>query len=162
MSSLIFREYLHADNIFVSDALYELEKIERDAITSLKIDDDFNQKISLWITQLHSTPSNLIIMAEINQQVCGFIIAIVEVQNNQFTQYKTHGLIQAIWVEPGQRQKGIGKALVKQALDSFAEFRIPYCDIAFHPDNKTAKTFWEKMGFNKAQVTARKFLLQKL
>jgi flagellar hook-associated protein 3 FlgL len=27
-------------------------------------------------------------MAEINQQVCGFIIAIVEVQNNQFTSMK--------------------------------------------------------------------------
>jgi len=158
METFNFRDYQQADNTFVSNGLCQIEKVERDESTSLKISEDFKSKISIWVEQIDSTPSNLIIIAEKSHQICGFIIALVEIQPNQFTQYNTHGLIQAIWVEPEQRKNGLGEALVKQALDSFAEFKIPYCDIAYHPDNKAAKQFWKKMGFNQSQTTARKFL----
>jgi len=158
MNPVNYREYNNQDKSFVIAGLCEIEKLERDQTTSLIVADDFPQKIALWVDNIDASPSNLIIILEKHAKACGFIIAIVESQPNHFTQFNMHGLIQALWIDPSQRNKGLAAALVKQALDSFAEYKIPYCDIAYHPQNQPAKKFWAKMGFTNAQITSRKFL----
>ncbi len=161
MNKIHFREYKSDDKQFISEGLIAIEVLERDKQTSLTLSDNFQQQISQWVEIVNSIPSNLIIIAEIDAKPCGFVIGIVEPQQNQFTAYKIHGLIQALWVTPENRQQGIGEMLVKEVLSAFAEFNVPYCDIAYHPNNKPAQKFWEKIGFIQAQATSRKFLQTK-
>ncbi len=158
MKNLNFREYQTDDIQFVADGLNAIEKIEKEKITSLNLTEDFSHQLKLWIETISKQPATLIIIAEKENAAVGFVIAMVQPQANHFTNYNHHGVIQAIWVDPKVSHQGIGTQLVSQVLDSFAEFKIAYCDISYHPKNSVAKSFWKKLGFIDAQVTARKFL----
>ncbi len=158
MDELNFREYLPADNAFVSEGLCAIETLEKNPLTSLATVDNFAETISGYLSKISQQPATLIIIAEKNNQPCGFAIGIVEPQSNPFTSFNMRALIQAVWVKPDCCRKGIGKSLVEELLASFSEFEVPYCDLAYHPNNKTAQKFWENLGFTNAQITARKFL----
>ncbi len=152
------REYQDKDLDWVLSGLIDIHETEQDPLNALNIANDFQEQLTEWLKNLTSHPATLLIIAEQNNQSCGFILGMIELQANSFTTYTHHGLIQAIWIKDRYRRKGIASMLVKEMLNSFNEHQIPYCDIAYTPTNKTSIQFWEKMEFIPAQITARRFL----
>jgi len=57
------------------------------------------------------------------------------------------GYIYHLAVDVNHRLKGIGKQLVKQALESFSKNDIHKVGIVIYRDNYEGNLFWEKLGF---------------
>ncbi len=143
---------------YVYQGLLDIHCLEKDNLTELEEADDFKFQIKNWLQQVSNQPASLIIIALKDDQAVGFIMGMVEPQTNQFSRYKLHGLIQALYVNPNHRRQGIGQQLVEQLEMAFIEHRVPYCDLSYHPKNITARKFWKKLGFIPAQIISRKFL----
>jgi len=154
----IFREFCADDQSFVLNGLMAINTLEKDAETELTVSAEFKTELLLWLDSISNQPASLIIIAVEKAQPIGFILGMVEPQNNNFSIYPLHGLIQAIFVIEGFRRKHIGSALIKEIITAFAEHHVPYCDLSYHPKNSIAKDFWCENGFIPAQITSRKFL----
>lgn len=155
---ITFTEYSDKFKHFVVQGLLDIHRIEKDTRTDLKVSDDFDFQIEQWLQNVIQQPASLIILASKNSQPVGFIMGMVEPQNNSFSQYNLHGLIQAIFVPKANRRQHIGQQLVDEMLSSFNEHCIAYCDLSYHPQNAVAMKFWERQGFIPAQIISRKFL----
>lgn len=57
------------------------------------------------------------------------------------------GIISHTAVAPEKQRQGIGRALVKAALESLAAEGIAKVNLVVFSRNKDGNTFWEKMGF---------------
>ncbi|WP_447893847.1 GNAT family N-acetyltransferase [Vreelandella sp. GE22] len=57
------------------------------------------------------------------------------------------GFIQHLCVAPGEREQGIGRALVKRCLDGLKEEGIHKSHLMLLVDNAAGKRFWENLGW---------------
>lgn len=57
------------------------------------------------------------------------------------------GMIFDLAVEPAWRRRGVGRALVDQAVEHFRRKGIGYVQVNFDPGNDSASGFWPAQGF---------------
>jgi len=152
------REAQTQDVKFLLQGVEQIQILEKDNKTDLKLSTNFNQEIEKWLLDLIEMPAGLVIILNVSGEDCGFIIGLVEPQHNNFSDYSMHGIIQALFIKDEYRRKKMGSLLVNELISSFKEHQIQYCDISYHPQNQIAKQFWSQLGFIDAQIIARKML----
>jgi ribosomal protein S18 acetylase RimI-like enzyme len=92
------------------------------------------------------SPTNLILVAEINGKVVGYIWGYIEtIMKNKI------GKIQELIVTSRQRGKGIGKELIKNMLDFFKGKKCIISEIEVFVDNLSTIQVYEKVGFKKRE-----------
>jgi len=52
-----------------------------------------------------------------------------------------------LFVDPAQRNRGVGESLVNEALAWFRSRRVEKVDLYAHMRNEMGLRFWKKMGF---------------
>lgn len=117
--------------------------------------DDYDKVYSLWMSCVGMGLNNLDDSKEgiekflnRNPYTCfvsldnNKIIGVIMVGNDG-----RRGYIYHTSVHPDYRMKGIGKALVSEALDSLLKLGINKVALVVFERNKTGNEFWEKMGF---------------
>lgn len=96
------------------------------------------------------SPTNLILVAEIDDKVVGYIWGYVEI----IMKHKI-GKIQELIVTSKQRGKGIGKELIKRMLDFFKEKKCIISEIEVFVENLPTIKVYEKAGFKKKEYKMR-------
>lgn len=131
-----------------------------DKSLELPFTENISEQIREWLKNLVTDNNSLIIIAvdEVLDTPKGLIIGYLQLQPNEFTIFNMHGIIQMVWVEKDQRQKGLAKQLVIHMEDTFKNLQIAYCDIQFSDNNMEAKAFWDKLGYRPVSHSCRKFL----
>jgi len=126
----------------------------------LPLTDNVSELIEDWLKNLISDNNSLIIIAMDNLLNIpkGLIIGYLQLQPNEFTQFSMHGIIQMVWVEKEQREKGLARQLVVHMEDTFKNLQIPSCEIQYSSTNNGAKAFWDKLGYRAVSHNCRKFL----
>ena len=131
-----------------------------DKNTELPLADDIEQLIEDWLMNLITDNNSLIIIASdeaTNPPLnLGFIVGLLQLQPNNFTQFNMHGVIQMLWVDPKQRKKNLASQLLIHMEDTFKNLKVPYCDIQYSDTNKEAEAFWDKAGYTKVSHSCRK------
>lgn len=118
--------------------------------------DDYKKAMDLW----QKTPGIGLSRADSNQRLAYFLdknkgLCFVCEMNNKIVgtilcgHDGRRGFIYHLAVDEEYRLKGIGKALVKEALLGLKKEGIHKCHIFVMKDNQVGKVFWEKMGFIK-------------
>ncbi|RMH45294.1 MAG: GNAT family N-acetyltransferase, partial [Gammaproteobacteria bacterium] len=116
-----------------------------------------------WVNALDQQPSALVTVGEYHRKPVGFLIGEADTTPNPLSEWQKRAFIHALWVSPEHRKQGIGRKLVETFEAAIREYDIPYCDLAYHPKNEIAQRFWQAVGYQPAQMTARKiFGLQEI
>jgi ribosomal protein S18 acetylase RimI-like enzyme len=141
-----------------TEDLMEHEALDPDI--ELPLADNISELLEEWLKNLLEDNNALLIIAndESDESVSahGLIVGYLQLQPNNFTKFEMHGIIQMVWVNEEQRNKGLASQLVNQMEVTFKNLKIPYCDIQYSSSNKEAAAFWTKAGYQKISQSCRK------
>ncbi|HYM38775.1 MAG TPA: GNAT family N-acetyltransferase [Thermoplasmata archaeon] len=99
----------------------------------------------------------LCLVAEAGDQAVGFLVAGIERQPGIFME-RDYGHISDVYVQEPQRGKGVGKALVAEALRWFEEKRVVRVRLQTDARNTLGFEFWKKLGFQTTVFTMDKLM----
>lgn len=85
-----------------------------------------------------------VFIAEIESKLVGFIICSKHIRPNYFA-IKSKGRIDSLYVNTDYRNQQIASKLVEEAISNLND--QPYIELEFTAENKSAKGFWLKNGF---------------
>ena len=88
-------------------------------------------------------------MAEENGEIVGYIMCRIEtgLPNFGFLGLIKKGHVVSIAVLPEHRRKGVGQALMKEAMKNMRKYNAKECYLEVRVSNKPAITLYEKLGF---------------
>ena len=89
------------------------------------------------------------IVAEENGEIAGYIMCRVEVglANLGLSGLVKNGHVVSVAVLPEQRKKGIGEALVKEAMNAMKLYNAKQCYLEVRVTNDPAVSLYKKLGF---------------
>jgi len=79
-------------------------------------------------------------------KIAGMLICAVEKYPKSMKIGKS-GFVDQIYVDKNYRKKGVGRKLVRRAIEYFKSKNLIYIELDAHPTNKIAVKFWESNGF---------------
>ena len=88
----------------------------------------------------------LCLVAELDGTAVGFLLGAVLVRPRVFA-HRSYGHIYDLFVDPTQRNRGVGESLVNEALAWFRSRHVEKVDLYTHARNEMGLRFWKKMGF---------------
>ena len=123
----------------------------------MKYNSDFNKSFSInkkateifsgeMLEKLKEHDSRLSV-AESDGELIGFCYSYIS-QKPRYFRLNKFGFIGDLYVMPEYRRSGIGKALVKDAVDFFTKRKIKQIELLVATKNKNTINFWESMGFS--------------
>jgi ribosomal protein S18 acetylase RimI-like enzyme len=99
----------------------------------------------------------LVLVAERGNRAVGFLVASVNLRQGIFME-REYGHISDVYVQEPERRKGVGQALVAQALRWFEEKRVGRVRLQTDARNALGFEFWKKLGFQTTVFTMDKLL----
>lgn len=99
----------------------------------------------------------LCIIAEVGDQAVGFLLATVERRPGIFME-REYGHISDVYVREAQRRRGVGKALVAEALKWVESKRVGRVRLQTDARNTLGFEFWKGLGFETTVLTMDKLL----
>jgi len=99
----------------------------------------------------------LVLVAEISGRAVGFLVASVDLRQGIFME-REYGHISDVYVQEPERRKGVGQALVAEALRWFEEKRVGRVRLQTDARNTLGFEFWKKLGFQTTVFTMDKLL----
>lgn len=104
----------------------------------------FSKKQYSYVEKLMKKKNNLILVAEENNKLVGYIMANVE-ERKPF--HQRAGYIAETYIKPEYRGKGIAKKLVAEAFRWFERYNLKWYIVGTHSLDKEANSFWKRAGF---------------
>jgi len=94
------------------------------------------------------------IVAEENGEIVGYVMCRIEtgLPNFGFLGLIKKGHVVSIAVLPEHRRKGIGQALMKEAMINMQKYNAKECYLEVRISNKPAITLYKKLGFQTVKV----------
>jgi ribosomal protein S18 acetylase RimI-like enzyme len=99
-----------------------------------------------WLGQEMKSDAVVLIVAEIDGQVIGYVYARKEGRNYNDL-LDAHGKLHDVYVDESARGKGAGEALVREAMRRLAEKGAPRVILSTAVQNAGAQRLFEKVGF---------------
>ena len=103
----------------------------------------------IFFVDLHRRFPETFIVAEENGNVSGYIMCRVEVGLSNFglTGLVKKGHVVSVAVLPEHRRKGIGEALMNQAMEGMRAHNAKQCYLEVRVTNQEATSLYKKLGF---------------
>ena len=102
-------------------------------------------------------PSKLCLVAEVEGQAVGFLVGGIERRPGVFME-REYGHISDVYVQEPYRRKGVGKALVAEALRWLDTKRVGRVRLQTDARNTLGFEFWKTLGFQTTVLTMDKLL----
>lgn len=99
-----------------------------------------------WLGQEMKSDAVVLIVAEIDAKVVGYVYARTE-KRNYNDLLDAHGKLHDVYVDEAARGKGAGEALVRAGLRRLAEKGAPRVVLSTAVQNGAAQRLFEKVGF---------------
>ncbi len=127
-------------SIRLLDKLFEIEEqcFDQEAFSK--------RQISYLLTGYNT----IALVAKANSNIVGFIIAQVEIENDNL-----YGHIITINVAPSYRKKGIGRKMLKETESLLKQKGIPECHLEVREDNSAALHLYQNSGYQKISKLER-------
>jgi len=125
---------IESASIRLLDKLYEIEEqcFDREAFTK--------RQISYLLTDYNT----IALVAKANNDISGFVIAQVEVEND-----RVFGHIITVNVPPAYRRKGIGTKMLIEIENLLKQKGITECQLEVREDNSAALKLYQSVGYQK-------------
>ncbi len=102
-------------------------------------------------------PKKLCLVAEVDGRPVGFLMATIE-KRPPILMERDYGHISDAYVQEPNRRKGVGKALVTEALAWFEAKRVGRVRLQTDARNTLGFEFWKRLGFQTTVLTMDKLL----
>jgi GNAT superfamily N-acetyltransferase len=112
---------------------------------------DADARLRHWLGPVMEDPGGMLLMAEVDGAIAGFLAATVEQTVPIFT-CEQYALVRLLWVEPPYRRHGVATALLDRAAADYAAMGLPQLRIRARPDDATLRTL-NKARFRQSTVT---------
>ena len=112
---------------------------------------DADAQFQRWLCAASEDPRALIFVAEEDDRVIGFLAAVIETDVPIYA-CDEYAVVFALWVEPAQRRRGAGTALLELAAREYAAMGIRQIRIRTAIANTPARALLERAGFSSATV----------
>ncbi len=101
-----------------------------------------------WFMQQINEPKSLALVAEAEGAIVGFCMAVIKQRSRVHEErYHTYGEIDDLSVTASFRGRGIGKALVDNALEWLRMMGIERVEAKVATSNRLSEAFWKSRGF---------------
>ena len=125
-------------NLFLTwDKMDTMDKIDNPWFSS--------RKSSKLISERISSKSKKYFVAENADQIIGYIFGLIEIRPACLD--KKIGLIDELYVKPGYRKIGTGKALTSKMLKWFKSKNVRWTIALTHSRDKGANSYWKTFGY---------------
>lgn len=105
-----------------------------------------------WLRKRATDPDAVFLVAESeDHRIVGYLIGVRDSDFGLYT-HAEHGFIHDVWIDPAHRG-GAGRALVRAAIDRFAELGLPQVRLETAWANDDARRLFRSLGFREAVVT---------
>jgi ribosomal protein S18 acetylase RimI-like enzyme len=112
---------------------------------------DADARFQRWLSTASEDPRALILVAEEDGQILGFLAALVETDVPIYA-CDEYAVIFALWVEPAHRRRGAATALLDLAAREYAAMGIRQLRIRTATANAAGRAMLERAGFAPATV----------
>jgi ribosomal protein S18 acetylase RimI-like enzyme len=104
-----------------------------------------------WLSQEVERAEVALLVARRGQRLVGYAYGQLEPRNwNQLLD--AHASMQELWVEPEERSRGVGSALLAASLASLRAMGAPRVVLFVAATNRSARTLFEHVGFRPTMV----------
>ena len=111
--------------------------------TNKKASEIFSREM---LEKLKETESRLAVAAS-DGELIGFCYSYIS-QKPKYFKLNKFGFIGDLYVSPEDRRNGVGKALVKDAIEFFKKNKIRQIELLVAVKNEGTIKFWESLGFS--------------
>ncbi len=111
-----------------------------------KLAKDFNTKQRRYVRDLFKNPKNAFFVASENGKLVGLISG-RHGKTHPIFEERGLGEVFDFYVEPGFRNKGIGKKLFLELKKWFKKRKLKILEISFQVSNKNARQLYKELGF---------------
>lgn len=125
----------------------------------LKPSESFETNLKHWLSNELTNPNSLFLIADHQNKPSGFISGTVQLLDNGFTELKTKGYIQLLWVEQDARKERIAQQLLSIMELSLKECGIEYIECCHTANNNLAECFWQNQDYQPVTVIRGKPLI---
>ena len=147
-----------ADLPFIVAGAQQLAEQELQQGVSLPLQADFNVRIERYFAELIAAPTALVLIAERNGRLLGYIAGSLQAMPNDFTTATLYGHIQVLWIEQEARRLHLGKTLVDLFEATLRDQGVHHIDTQHAHSNLPAVLFWQNCGYAPVSTTLRKKL----
>lgn len=128
-------------------ALHEANDPDR-----FKVRPDVLDRYSAWLPQRAADPRSVFLIAHDDDGTpLGFTVGTIEPEVPIFW-IPECGWIHDLWVDPGQRRRGLARALAERAVDRFAELGVAQVRLHTGVFNQPARDAFAAIGFRPCVV----------
>jgi len=110
-----------------------------------------------WVLKVHRGGGGQVVVAEVSGEVIGFVLARLRRDLSLQTPH-TLATIYDLYVRPDWRQKGMGTALLKAALERLKARGATHVLVTAQVTNEAAIRLYRKLGFKDFRLTLVKRL----
>jgi len=144
------RQAISTDSLLLSSLCVDVQSLHaKHHPDFFKIPESDDFAVSFFDGML-ADPTTSIFIAEENGQALGYVLCkLIERPENPFTFAMRYLLVDQISVRPAAQGKGVGKTLIKRAVELALELNLQMIQLDSWVFNTEAHTFFEKMGFEK-------------
>ena len=119
------------------------------------LEDNFDQSFGEWVRQQLLYPANVLIVAQEDKEIIGFISGYIKSLYPWF-RVKNVGHIAFMVIAPAYRRKGVGKQLEQALSNWFRAKNIRYVEVYVEEKNTVAQSAWSNYGFQYFKKFLRK------
>jgi ribosomal protein S18 acetylase RimI-like enzyme len=91
--------------------------------------------------------NTMILLCESNSKLIGYIHLSIE-GKSKYLNINKRGTIEDLYISKEYRKQGLGKRLVKEAINLFNKKNVNIIEVFVNADNKKALEFYKKFKFN--------------
>lgn len=100
-----------------------------------------------WLTK----PKDLVVVAEYRGKIVGYLSG--GIYSHSWRTVNPMAEIYNMFIEKNFRNLGLGKKLIREAVEKWKSQKVRFLRVSSHPANKQALIFYKKNGFDDAILT---------
>lgn len=113
-----------------------------------------------WVLAQISQKDGTVFVSELNGQRVGCLLCTVDEDNGEYVKprHRRFGYVNDLYVGDRARGQGVADALMQAAEDYFREKGLTNMRLGVLSENKRARAFYERLGWNSYEQVYRKVL----
>ncbi|MEZ0249038.1 MAG: GNAT family N-acetyltransferase [Thermoproteus sp.] len=143
--NIVIRAALESDVDAVADLIARLKRLNGEFDPLLKPVDDLVSASKDYAKSKISSPTSVVLVAEIDGKVIGVVVG--DVEDRLFYEPRLAGVIREFYILPEFRRKGLGKRMMNEVIDALKRKGAQMIMADFPALNEIAVEFYKKLNF---------------
>jgi ribosomal protein S18 acetylase RimI-like enzyme len=160
MATVTVRTALPEDLSFLAACMGGLQEVEIEMEANRASVDASTEPHLQWVLTQVAAKEGSVFVSELDGQRVGCLVCTVDEDNGEYVKpkHRRYGYVNDLYVGDKARGQGVADALMLAAEDYFRGKGLTNMRLGVLSENKRARTFYERLGWNSYEQVYRKIL----